>query len=178
MRLRYIILFALLCSPLPGWPQTAHELREWEAMEARGLEHLPDAVRSYANSIGCNVSFNPRNIARWKGAPGVSYLASVALDEGCSGGTGSWRSIILAVRQGANAKLFIHPDYSLPTLTSQAFPQMIDSISATEHGVRFTGRVPQAHDDHNNPSRPVAGTIVWTGKEWSTLDRPTSASGR
>lgn len=178
MRLHRTAIIALLCCPLPGWAQTAHELREWEAMEARGMERLPDAVWSYANSIGCNVSFNPSNIARWKGTPGVHYIALVRLDEGCSGGTGSWRSIILAVRQGANAKLFIHPDYSLPRLTSEAFPQMIDSISATKNGVRFAGRIHQAHDDHNNPSSPVAGTIVWSGKEWAILDGPTSASGR
>lgn len=170
MRLRHIVLMALLCSPLSGWSQTAHELREWEVIKVRGVERLPDAVRAYANSIGCNVSFNPNNIARWKGDPGVRYIALVTIDEGCSGGSGSWRSIILGVRQGANATLFIHPDYSLPKLTSEAFPQMIDSISATEHGVRFAGRVAQAHDNQNNPSKPVTGTIVWAGKEWAVRD--------
>jgi len=162
MRIRHIVLMSPLCSPLLGWAQTAHELSEWEVIEARVVERLPDIVSSYASSIGCNVSFNPNNIARWKIDPEVRYIALVTLDEGCSGGSRSWRSIILAVRQGANATLFIHPDYSLPKLTSEAFPQMIDSISATEHGVRFAGRVPQAHDNQNNPSRPVAGTIVWT----------------
>ncbi|MGH8054575.1 MAG: hypothetical protein ACREP4_11725 [Stenotrophomonas sp.] len=170
MRLRHIVLMALLCSPLPGWSQTARELREWAIMGPRGVERLPDAVRSYANSIGCNVPFNPNNLARWEGDAGVRYIALVTLDEGCSGDTGSWRSILLAVRQGANATLLIHPDDSLPKLSSEAFPQMIDSISATVHGVRFAGRVPQVHDDHNNPSKPVAGTIVWTGREWAVLD--------
>lgn len=170
MRLHHKAFVALFCCPLLGSAQTPHERREWQAMEARGIEGLPDVVRSYANSIGCNVSFDSSNVARWKGNPGVHYIALVTLDEGCSGGTRSWRSIILAVRRGANASLFIHPDYSLSKLTSEAFPQMIDSISATKDGVRFTGRIPRARDDHNNPSRHVTGKIVWTGKEWAMLN--------
>lgn len=166
MRLRYIAFMALLCSPLLAWAQTAHELREWEAIKARAFERLPGTVLSYASSIGCNVSFNPNNIVRWKEEPGVRYIALVTLDVGCSGGSRSWRSIVLGIRQGANAALLIHPDYSLPALTSNAFPQMIDSISATSHGVRFAGRVPQRNDSANSPSRRVEGTIGWNGKGW------------
>lgn len=170
MRLHHVTLIALLCCPLFGWAQTPDDLREWKALEAKAVAALPDVVRSYANSIGCNVSFESSNIARWTGNPAVHYIALVTLDEGCSGGTRSWRSIIVAVRRGANAALFINPDYSLPMLTSEEFPQMIDTLSATKDGVRFVGRSPQGQDSSNNPSRPITGKVVWTGEKWATRD--------
>jgi len=165
-RKMYLILM-MLGTPLSVGSQTVHDINAWEERKAEALKHMPEVVESYANSIGCNVSFNPRNFARWQGSPGVQYIALVVLDEGCAGGSATWRSILLALREGANAKLLIHPGYSLPELTSPRFPQLIDSISATPHGVRFTGRVADADDPPNTPSDTLNGIIVWSGTEWT-----------
>ena len=160
-----------LCIPLPAWPQTADEIRAWEAMRARELERLPVAVRSYANSIGCAVTFRPKDVVRWEGAPmEVKYVALISLDEGCAGGSGTWRSTFVAVREGAYGKLFVHARYSAPELTSMQFPQLIDAIYTTRKGVRFVGRIPQAGEPDSGPSKRVGGTVAWSGQEWAVLD--------
>lgn len=162
-----LVLMMMLGTPLSAGSQTAHDIKAWEERKAEALKQMPEVVESYANSIGCNVSFKPRNFVRWQGDPGVRYIALVSLDESCAGGSASWRSIVIALREGAHAKLLVHPGYSLPELTSPRFPQLIDSISTTPHGVRFAGRVPDADDPQNMPSEAVSGIIVWSGTEWT-----------
>ena len=124
-------------------------------------------VRSYANAIGCEVRFDPRNVVRWEGAPGVRYVALVTLDEGCSGGSRSWRTVLVGVREGAAGRLFVHAGASLPERTSAQFPQWIDSIRNTADGVRFVGHVAQGDEPDNRPSKRVSGTVVWSGQEWA-----------
>lgn len=177
MRLRNMAATVLLFLIIPssGWAQTAGDIRAWDEMRARELERLPKTVRSYANSIGCSVTFRPGDVVHWEGVPSeIKYLALISLDEGCAGGSATWRSTLLAVREGEYGKLFVHARYSLPELTSMNFPQLIDSIYNTASGVRFVGRIPQADDPANRPSKRVSGTVIWSGKEWEVLDGPCS----
>lgn len=164
-----VLALLLLSVSSPGRAQTGEDLRAWDQMRARELERLPGVVRAYANSIGCEVAFTPKNVVRWEGAPGVQYVALVALDVGCSGGSRSRRSVLMGVREGAWGKLFVDATYSLPELTSMQFPQLIDSLYNTKDGVRFVGRIPQGDDPDNRPSRRVSGTVVWSGREWTVL---------
>lgn len=165
-----VVAFLFLGIPLPGWSQTAEEIRVWDETRARELARLPVVVRSYAHSIGCHVWFKPENVVRWEGIPEIKYVALISLDDGCAGGSGTWKSVLVAVREGASGKLYVHPAYSLAELTSMQLPQMIDAIYNTEHGVRFVGRIPQGDDPNNNPSKRVSGTVVWSGKEWTVPD--------
>lgn len=169
-------LLLLIGIPLPGWSQTAEELRAWEDTRARQLERLPMAVRSYAASIGCAVTFRPKDVVRWEGAPTeVKYLVLITLDEGCAGGSGTWKSALIAMREGEGGKLFVHPKYSVPELTSMQFPQLIDAIYSTRHGVRFVGRIPQGNDPSNRPTKRVSGTVIWSGEGWGILDSECAA---
>ncbi len=177
MHLKDVAVLALLFlgTPLTGWAQTAEELRAWDETRAAELKRLPRVVRSYANSIGCAVWFDPKNVVRWEGTPGVEYVALISLDEGCAGGSRSWRSVLVAVHEGAWGKLFVHAKYSLPELTSMQFPQMIDSLYNTKDGVRFVGRIPQGNDPDNVPTKRVSGTVAWSGQEWTVRGGECSA---
>ena len=140
MRIKLLIacFLPLACLPLSCFAQTAEDIEGWEQKKQKELSVLPEIVRSYANSIGCNVSFEPRNVVRWQGQPrDVSYLALIAIDVGCAGGSASWRSLLLAIREGEYGKLYVYPEYSLPDLSASKFPQFIDSIVNSEEGVRF-----------------------------------------
>lgn len=170
MRLKHLIacLSILAWLPLSGLAQTAKDIEDWEQKKRQELTTLPKVVRAYANSIGCSVNFEPENVVRWQGNPrDVSYLALIAIDVGCAGGSASWRSLFLAIRRGAYGKLYVYPEYSLPDLTSSKFPQAIDSIVSTKEGIRFSGRFVQGNDLGNNPSRQVTGMVVWSGTKWA-----------
>ena len=165
-----VVVLSLAGIALPAWPQTADDIRAWDEMRANELRRLPERVRSYAESIGCNVEFEPRNIVRWEGTPGIRYVALITLDDGCAGGTRNWRSAFVAVREGAHGKLYVHSEYSSPEVTSMQFPQLIDVLYNTAHGVRFVGRVTQDNDPANRPSKRVVGTVAWSDRGWVVLD--------
>lgn len=169
MRLKHLIAcLTLAWLPLSGLAQTAKDIEDWEQKKQQELAMLPKVVQSYASSIGCNVTFDPKNAVHWQGNPkDVSYLALISIDVGCAGGSASWRSLFLAIRQGSYGKLYIYPEHSLPDLTSSKFPQTIDSIVSSEEGVHFSGRVVQGNDPGNNPSRHVTGMVVWSGVDWT-----------
>lgn len=170
MHLKYLIACFLTFAwlPLSSLAQTAKDIEDWEQKKREELAILPKTVQSYASSIGCNVTFDPKNVVRWQGNPtGVSFLALIAIDVGCAGGSASWRSFFVAIRRGAYGELYVYPEYSLQDLTSSRFPQTIDSIVSSEEGVRFSGRVVQGNDPGNNPSQQVTGVVVWSGAEWT-----------
>lgn len=169
MRLQPLLacLLMLACSPLPCSAQSAGDIKQWEQKRREELAALPRTVRAYADSIGCAVAFEPKNVVRWGGQPeGIHYLALVTIDSGCAGGSRSWRSIFIAIHEGAYGKLYVHPAYSHSGVTSGRFPQAIDSIASSNGEVRFSGRLVQENDPGNRPSRQTGGTVIWSGVEW------------
>lgn len=170
MRLQPLItcLLMLACAPLSCPAQSVEDIEQWEQKRQGELAALPRTVRAYADSIGCAVAFEPRNVVRWRGQPeGVHYLALIAIDSGCAGGSRSWGSIFIAIHEGAYGKLYVLPAYSHSGVISGRFPQAIDSIISNNGEVRFSGRVAQGNDPGNRPSRQTGGTVIWSGIEWA-----------
>ena len=161
------VTILILSHPICGWSQTADEIKDWDQRVAMERAALPKLVKTFSDAIGCNVTFDPRNVVRWHGDPQVSYVALVALDEGCSGGSRSWRSVFVAIRTGAYGKLYINLKYSSPEFTSFRFPQTIDSISSLDDKVTFLGRRVKPGDPDSSPSERVSGVIFWSGTNWS-----------
>ncbi|MGH8055038.1 MAG: hypothetical protein ACREP4_14090 [Stenotrophomonas sp.] len=169
MRARFVtaLLLLLMCFQAPGSAQTVGDIEAWEQLGRRELATLPAVVRAYANATGCAVLFDPKNVVRWDGEPReVRYLAFVSMDVGCAGGSRSWRSVFIAVREGASRRLFVAPEFS--GKTPLEFPQAMDSLVNTEDGVRFTGRAWQPGDTDNRPSSNVGGRVIWSGSGWTS----------
>ncbi|MCD9088385.1 hypothetical protein [Stenotrophomonas sp. SY1] len=158
---------SLLCFPAVCVAQATKEIEAWDQTGRSELATLPTVVRAYANSIGCNVWFDPKNVVRWQGEPGgIRYLALISMDVGCAGGSRSWRSAFIALREGASRKLYVDPEFSGETPAE--FPQTMDSLVNTNEGVRFIGRVWRPGDTDNRASLVVRGKVAWSGSDWTS----------
>lgn len=150
-----------------GTSQTAAELRDHDRLAARERA-APERVQAFAQTMGCNVVFDHANVVvRWHGNPEIRHVALVTLDAGCSGGSRSWRPLLIALRAGTHGNLYVNPEYSAPGFTSAAFPQAMDSISSVGGTVRFFGRRAMPGDPDSHPSRQVTGTVFLTASGWT-----------
>lgn len=163
----HVLLAAIFAWPVHGLSQTAAELRDHDRLAAWERAAAPERVGAFAQAMGCNVLFDHANVVRWHGNPEIRHVALVTLDAGCSGGSRSWRPLLIALRAGTRGKLCVNPEYSAPGFTSPAFPQAMDSISSVGGTVRFSGRRAMPGDPDSHPSREVTGSLFLTASGWA-----------
>jgi hypothetical protein len=137
------------------------------------------AVKAYANSIGCFVHMDPRNVARAKVDRIKPIVALYSIDETCSGGTAMHRPAFAVLVPDDHGGLLVLPEYSIPSSTSEKLPQYTERIFVKGEELWFSGQVfnwdNKAPSEEGDalccPSVSVEGRVIFNpGKkaEWTT----------
>ena len=104
---------------------------------------IEKAIVAYARSIGCNQSFDPRNIVAMPGGYGVDglspYLVVYSVDVGCSGGSSSWQSAFAVLRPNTMNGVFVDPELSRPAATV-GLPQFIERVEVRRGRIVYVAK--------------------------------------
>jgi hypothetical protein len=124
------------------------------------------AVKSYANSIGCAVNLDERNVVPYE-IDGESVAVTLySIDLGCSGGTAMSRPAFAVVRQNVYGA-YVDPRYSSPLQTSEEFPQHTERLFARHGQLWYSGKEFNFETDALCcPSIRVEGKVQFREGKW------------
>lgn len=93
------------------------------------IDKLRPVLQSYAEAIGCDFSFDAKNVVKFQidSDGGTQYVAAFYLDPGCSGGSGMGSSMLAVMSQDSTGSFHVRADLSQPALMI-GFPRFIDRI--------------------------------------------------
>ncbi len=107
------------------------------------VKPIEKALLAYARSIGCNESFDRRNIVAvpqdYDVDANFQYLVVYWLDVGCSGGSAMGRSLFAVLRPDVSGDYFVDPELSRPEATV-GFPQDIDRVFVRQGRIFYSAR--------------------------------------
>jgi hypothetical protein len=113
-----------------------------DAAERMPAKKIESAILSYAKSLGCNESFNRKNIVELPSSYGLGeskYLVLYYLDVGCDGGSTSEASYFGVLTQSFGGRIYVDGDLSRPSATD-GFPSNIASIQRQGNKVVYIGK--------------------------------------
>ena len=137
---------------------------------------VESVVKAYANTIGCLLRLDRRNIVRQNigGLNGAStYVVLFAIDQGCSGGSAMSQSAIAVVEQGMQGRMFIRPELSFPVTKNEGLPQYTEKIFVRNGDLRFAAKdFDFSKDALCCPSLPVEGRLSFKDGKWIAESLP------
>ncbi|WP_049628928.1 hypothetical protein [Cellvibrio sp. pealriver] len=177
MRLSIISVMAciLFGSPVMATPEEEEKQfeLEYEQQKQSAKETIPSIVERYALSFGCVFNMQKDNVVELKNWKELSYLSLYSLDLGCSGGSAMSRPyfVVLSNYDRSHPQhIFVNPKYSLPSQTSDSFPQTITGIYAKGEKIYYSAlEFDFAKDARCCPSVKVEGELVFEEGRWKPM---------
>jgi hypothetical protein len=136
-------------------------------------EKIITVVKSYANAIGCFIHMDPNNMVRYRldGTDVIVVLYSI--DDSCSGGNAMHRPAFAALEKTIQGHYLIIPRYSLPSATSDSFPQFTNRLLIKDGELRYEAKEfnwgvakPGEGDALCCPSLVVEGQVIFREGKW------------
>lgn len=110
------------------------------APDAKTLGKVAAVTLSYANSLGCAVTLDKRNIVPFRMDDRDLFVVLYSIDVGCSGGSAMSRPAFAALERNTFGAFYVRPEYSSPLSTSDRFPAATDRIFLKDGRLVFQGR--------------------------------------
>jgi len=94
------------------------------------VENITVALKTYADTTGCEFYFDKQNIVQYDidGDGEKELIALFFIDVGCSGGTAMGASVFAVLDSDSRGRVFVRPHMSQPATPSFGFPRLIDRI--------------------------------------------------
>ena len=104
------------------------------------VKKIMTLVESHANKNGCVVDIDPKNVIRFNVEGKSRVVVLYHIDVGCSGGTAMHRPAFAMLAEKTAGDFQLIPEYSLPSATSQDFPQYTNTISVKGNDLWYSGK--------------------------------------
>lgn len=136
-------------------------------------EEVVAVVKSYANAIGCFIHMDPKNMVRYRldGTDVIVVLYSI--DDSCSGGNAMHRPAFAALGKTIQGRYLIIPQYSLPSATSDSFPQFTNRLFVKDGALWYEAKEfnwgvakPGEGDALCCPSLVTEGKVIFREGKW------------
>ena len=161
-RIWALVLLAAIPSTAQASGPAAGTLEPSE--EGVPLERIEKVLKAYAETLGCEFKFDPKNVVEFDMTGDQMlqrYVALFFLDTGCTGGSGMGNSLFAVLEQGPRGEVLVQPELSQPTVPSFGFPRFIERIFVKGNQLWYSGKVPDwSRDAPNFPSVPVEGQVL------------------
>ncbi|AMK77873.1 MULTISPECIES: hypothetical protein [Methylomonas] len=133
-------------------------------------KQIASTISAYANSVGCLIHMDEKNIIRFQidDKPETEYVVALYdLDSQCSGGTAMSRPAFAALRRDYSHNFHIVPEYSMPSATSDNFPRFINKLYIKDNQIWYSAKeFDFRHDALCCPSIPVEAQVVFKNGLW------------
>lgn len=172
-----VLACILFCSPVVATPEEEEKQfeLEYEEQKQSAKETIPSIVERYALSFGCVFNMQKDNVVELKNWEELSYLSLYSLDLGCSGGSAMSRPYFVVISNYDRSRpqqIFVNPKYSLPSQTSNNFPQRITGIYTKSEKIYYSAlEFDFAKDTRCCPSVKVEGELVFEEGQWKPTQR-------
>jgi len=110
------------------------------APDAETLGKVAAVTLRYANSLGCAVTLDKRNIVPVRLDDRDLFVVLYSIDVGCSGGSAMSRPALAALKRSTYGTFYVRPEYSSPLSTSDQFPAATDRIFLKDGRLGYQGR--------------------------------------
>ena len=131
------------------------------------VEKAVAVLKTYANTIGCEVHINKSNFVAFDIERERVVVGLYSIDEGCTGGSTMTRPAFAILKYDVRDKLLVNPGYSLPSATSQEFPRFIDRLFLKDNQLWYSGKdFDWSKDALCCPSVPIKAQVLFQGGKW------------
>ena len=160
---RQLLLVVLLSLPALGA----------SADEPLPTEKIMEVVKSYANAIGCFIHMDSNNMVRHRIGEADVVVVLYSIDDSCSGGNAMHRPTFAVLQKTIQGDYLIIPQYSLPSATSESFPQFTNRLFLKNGELWYAAKEfnwgvakPGEGDALCCPSLEVEGQIIFRDGKW------------
>jgi len=136
------------------------------APDAKTLGKVAAVTLSYANSLGCAVTLDKRNIVPFRMDDHDLFVVLYSMDVGCSGGSAMNRPALAALERNPYGAFYVRSEYSSPLSTSDRFPAATDRIFLKDGRLGFEGRELGPNDALCCASSRVEGWARFEHGQW------------
>jgi hypothetical protein len=134
---------------------------------ATPINAIAKLATTYANSLGCAVYIDKKNIIPFTLDYQDVFVVLYAIDDGCSGGSAMQRSVFAVVgRSNYGHRLYVLSRYSSPEQTSMDFPALTERIFVKDGQLRFSAKALSDHDALCCPSKRIEGQVLFLEGRW------------
>lgn len=136
------------------------------APDDKTLGKVAAVTLNYANSLGCAVILDKRNIVPFRMDDRDFFVVLYSIDVGCSGGSAMSRPALAALERNLNGTFYVRSEYSSPLSTSDRFPAATDRIFLEDGRLWFEGRELGPNDALCCASSRVEGWARFEHGQW------------
>jgi hypothetical protein len=136
------------------------------ATDVKTEDKVASVATSYAESLGCAVTFDKRNVVPYSIEGNNLFIVLYSIDVGCSGGSAMSRPALAALERNVYGNFYVRPEYSSPLSTSDQFPASTDRLFLKSGRLRFAGRELGPNDALCCASVPVEGWVSFSRGQW------------
>ncbi len=136
------------------------------APDAKTVAKVTAVTLNYANSLGCAVTLDRRNIVPFRMDDRDLFVVLYGIDVGCTGGSAMSRPALAALERNPYGSFYVLPEYSSPSSTSDRFPAATDRIFLKGGRLRFEGRELGPNDALCCASSRVEGWARFEHGQW------------
>jgi len=132
---------------------------------------IAKSLRSYADSIGCLLAFDPKNVVKFNasGSGGSSeYVVLFVIDPDCSGGSAMAFRALAVFEETEPHRVFVRPALSFP-IAENELPPFTERLFVEDGKLMYDGLdFDAAKDPLCCPSIPVRGQLTFRNGTWVT----------